>query len=117
MYSANRFVIFYSHHGSFEPLRVLSPTVLASLTSLKIVLNESSCHQPTDSMEYPPSCCFDLEHGWSDDFGMGLQVSDYKSSCLSELHPHISFVEHMEGYSCIRVLESNPVNSEMLDAS
>lgn len=41
LYSANRFVIFYSHHGSFDHLRALSPTSLASLTSLKIVLNES----------------------------------------------------------------------------
>src|SRR5690242_19652636 len=38
LYSANRFVIFYSHHGSFDHLRALSPTSLASLTSLKIVL-------------------------------------------------------------------------------
>ncbi|KAK3934499.1 hypothetical protein QBC46DRAFT_462585 [Diplogelasinospora grovesii] len=57
LYSANRFVIFYSHQGSLEPLRALSPTSLASLTSLKIVLNESSCHQPTDSADYPPHCC------------------------------------------------------------
>jgi hypothetical protein len=41
LYSFNRFFIFYSHHGSFDRLRALSPTALASLTSLKIVLNES----------------------------------------------------------------------------
>lgn len=58
LYSANRFVIFYSHNGpGLGPLRALSPTALASLTSLKIVLNQSSCHQPTDSYEYHPSCC------------------------------------------------------------
>jgi hypothetical protein len=44
LYSANRFVIFFSHSGSLKPLRALSPTALASLTSLKIVLNESSCY-------------------------------------------------------------------------
>ncbi|KAK4234586.1 hypothetical protein C8A03DRAFT_37632 [Achaetomium macrosporum] len=44
LYSANRFVIFYSHlGGSFDRLRALSPTSLASLTSLKIVLNETCC--------------------------------------------------------------------------
>jgi hypothetical protein len=53
LYSANRFVIFYTRPGSLTPLRALSPTTLASLTSLKIVLNESSCHQPTDSHNYP----------------------------------------------------------------
>ncbi|KAK4129110.1 hypothetical protein N657DRAFT_630073 [Parathielavia appendiculata] len=61
LYSANRFVIFYSHHGSLrlKTLRAPSPTALASMTSLNIVLNESSCHQPTDSHNYPPSryCC------------------------------------------------------------
>ncbi|KAK4097660.1 hypothetical protein N658DRAFT_569172 [Parathielavia hyrcaniae] len=61
LYSANRFVIFYSpaHNGSLglKPLRALSPAALASLTSLKIVLNGSSCHQPTDSHNYPPGCC------------------------------------------------------------
>jgi hypothetical protein len=49
LYSANRFVIFYSRQGSLEPLRALSATSLAALTSLKLVLRESSCHQPTDS--------------------------------------------------------------------
>ncbi|KAK4132153.1 hypothetical protein BT67DRAFT_451231 [Trichocladium antarcticum] len=57
LYSANRFVIFYSTQGSLEPLRALSQTALAALTSLKIILNESSCHHPTDSRGYPPSCC------------------------------------------------------------
>ncbi len=57
LYSANRFVIFYSHHGSLNPLRALSPTALSSLTSLKIVLNQSSCHSPIDSNNYPPPCC------------------------------------------------------------
>lgn len=56
LYSANRFVIFYSQ-GSFDHLRALSPTSLASLTSLKIVLNES-CHELTIS-SYPPYCWCD----------------------------------------------------------
>jgi hypothetical protein len=57
LYSANRFVIFYSSEGSLAPLHALSPTSLASLTSLKVVLRESSCHQPIESWNYPPWCC------------------------------------------------------------
>ncbi len=57
LYSANRFVIFYSHHGSLSPLHALSPATIASLISLKIVLNQSSCHHPIDSYNYPPPCC------------------------------------------------------------
>ncbi|KAL2024325.1 hypothetical protein VTK56DRAFT_8807 [Thermocarpiscus australiensis] len=71
LYSANRFVVFYSHQGSLlEPLRALSPTSLASLTSLEIVLNESSCHQPTDSAFSPPSCCCDGREyePWADSY-------------------------------------------------
>ena len=63
LYSANRFIC-YSAHGSLQPLRALLPTSLASLTSLKIVLNESSCHQPVDSVDYPFGCCWDsLDQG------------------------------------------------------
>lgn len=58
LYSANRFVIFYSRQGSFKHLRALSPTSLASLTSLKIVLNES-CHESTNPPYYPPYCWCD----------------------------------------------------------
>lgn len=57
LYSANRFIVFYSHQGSLEPLRALSPVALASLTWLKIVLNETSCHQRIDPRDYPPTCC------------------------------------------------------------
>jgi len=78
LYSANRFVIFYSNHGSLKPLRALSSTALASLTSLKIVLNESSCHQPTDSHNYPPSCCYCRERKWAD-----------ASYCASKYHPTV----------------------------
>ncbi|KAH6651274.1 hypothetical protein F5144DRAFT_558960 [Chaetomium tenue] len=58
LYSANRFVIFYSPQESFERLRALSPTALASLTSLKIILNQS-CHEPIDPPRFPPYCWCD----------------------------------------------------------
>ncbi|KAK3292965.1 uncharacterized protein B0H64DRAFT_425758 [Chaetomium fimeti] len=61
----HRFVIFYSSQGSLGPLRALSPTSLASLTSLKIVLNESSCHDPTDMWQRAPYCCSDGGDGGS----------------------------------------------------
>ncbi len=71
LYSANRFIIYYytlphpvqqenvpvAYPGSLKPLHALSPTALASLTSLKIVLNECSCHHLAVSAEYPPRCC------------------------------------------------------------
>ncbi|KAK3903267.1 hypothetical protein C8A05DRAFT_43477 [Staphylotrichum tortipilum] len=59
LYSANRFVIVYARQRSLVPLRALSPTALASLATLKIVLNESACHRPMDSIHYPPPCCHD----------------------------------------------------------
>lgn len=58
LYSANQFVI-HAYEASVEPLRSLSPTAIASLTSLKIVLNECSCHYPINSSQYPPVCCCD----------------------------------------------------------
>ncbi|KAK4155757.1 hypothetical protein C8A00DRAFT_41682 [Chaetomidium leptoderma] len=64
LYSANRFVISYLYQGSLglEPLCTLSPTSLASLTSLKVVLNESSCHLPIDSSSYPPGASPDRKY-------------------------------------------------------
>ncbi|KAK3898480.1 hypothetical protein C8A05DRAFT_37929, partial [Staphylotrichum tortipilum] len=57
LYSANRFVIFYSsRHDSFKRLRALSPTSIASLTNLKIVLNES-CPEPTDPSSHSHCWC------------------------------------------------------------
>lgn len=67
LYSANRFVIFVSshvwswapHRGSLAPLHALSPTAVASLTNLKIVLSESSCHRRVGSRSSPNYCCRD----------------------------------------------------------
>ncbi|KAH6853241.1 hypothetical protein B0I37DRAFT_387838 [Chaetomium sp. MPI-CAGE-AT-0009] len=57
LYSANRFILFYTRKRTLQPLRALSPTSIAALTNLKIVLNESSCHEPVDARDYPPTCC------------------------------------------------------------
>lgn len=45
LYSANRFNIRYWDKRSLEPLRNLTPRSLSNLTHLKIILNESSCHE------------------------------------------------------------------------
>ncbi|KAK3302857.1 uncharacterized protein B0T15DRAFT_486437 [Chaetomium strumarium] len=65
LYSANQFVIFYSHEAALGPLHALSSTAVSSLTSLKIGLNECSCHHRVDSHNFPPPCCYgdvDVEH-------------------------------------------------------
>jgi hypothetical protein len=48
LYSANRFFIRYTHAGSLGPLRALTAPSLASLTHLKIVLNQAPCYHPSD---------------------------------------------------------------------
>lgn len=45
LYSANRFVVHYMNLGSLEPLLALTAPALSSLTALKIVLNQASCHR------------------------------------------------------------------------
>ncbi|KAK3899108.1 hypothetical protein C8A05DRAFT_18410 [Staphylotrichum tortipilum] len=44
LYSTNHFVIHYNGLGSLAPLHALTATALSFLSSLKIVLNEASCH-------------------------------------------------------------------------
>lgn len=50
LYSSNRFILHYSHTNpaSLEPLRALRPSTLAALASLSVVLNQASCHHPTN---------------------------------------------------------------------
>jgi len=62
LYSANRFVIFYSHPGSFDHLRALSPTSLACLASLKIVLNESCGESTCTNPAYHALSCWCDSH-------------------------------------------------------
>ncbi|KAK4154074.1 hypothetical protein C8A00DRAFT_43123 [Chaetomidium leptoderma] len=58
LYSANRFVLYYSHGDptSLRPLRALTATSLRSLSNLKIILNQASCHQRI-TYEYEQNCC------------------------------------------------------------
>ncbi|KAK3902915.1 hypothetical protein C8A05DRAFT_43774 [Staphylotrichum tortipilum] len=44
LYSANRFVVHYTGAGTLAPLLSLTAPALSSLGSLKIVLNQASCH-------------------------------------------------------------------------
>lgn len=68
MYSANRFFIHYTHPGSLGPLRSLTPASLASLTHLKIVLNQASRHHPDEFSCYVGFCCL---HGRPDKYHYG----------------------------------------------
>ncbi|KAK3298540.1 uncharacterized protein B0H64DRAFT_77786 [Chaetomium fimeti] len=54
--STNRFFIYYSGPGSLKPLHALTPTSLASLGHLKVILNQASCHQPSSEW-YGYWCC------------------------------------------------------------
>ncbi|KAK3293678.1 uncharacterized protein B0H64DRAFT_405252 [Chaetomium fimeti] len=65
LYSANRFILHYAHAGPgfpepsdpLRPLRALTPTALASLTNLTIVLNQASCHHDFSHGGYYSLCC------------------------------------------------------------
>lgn len=52
LYSSNRLNIRYWDKRSLEPLRNLTPRSLSNLTYLKIILNESSCHERHESEAY-----------------------------------------------------------------
>ncbi|KAH6623809.1 hypothetical protein F5144DRAFT_372159 [Chaetomium tenue] len=56
LFSSNRFVIHYRNKRSLQPLRNVTPPSLASLTSLKIVLNQTSCHHRREA-EALGKCC------------------------------------------------------------
>jgi hypothetical protein len=61
LYSANHFILDYSQSASFAPLYALTAQSLRSLASLKVILNQSSCHQPWDVGHR--TCC---RHGHED---------------------------------------------------
>ncbi len=57
LYSANWFIIRYQPRRTLAPLCDLTPHALAHLTHLKVVLNESSCHQDKGICDGEPGCC------------------------------------------------------------
>lgn len=61
LYATNRFSIRFSERQSLEPLRNLRPPTCASLTYLKVILAESSCHFTTRTSNadwvYGEPCC------------------------------------------------------------
>jgi hypothetical protein len=59
LYSSNRFFIYYSGPGSLKPLHALTPTALASLARLKVIVNQASCH---DLASYRDGywCCYNF---------------------------------------------------------
>ncbi len=59
LFSANQFVIHYRHGAqrSLQPLRNLTASSLAALASLKIVLNQSSCHHRQPDGDGLGTCC------------------------------------------------------------
>ncbi|KAH6621031.1 hypothetical protein B0J18DRAFT_368540 [Chaetomium sp. MPI-SDFR-AT-0129] len=68
IYSGNLFVLRYNPADPepLRPLHALTPTALASLTSLSIILNQASCHQHCGHADYG-FCCVDGrdDDGWS----------------------------------------------------
>ncbi|KAH6853246.1 hypothetical protein B0I37DRAFT_358837 [Chaetomium sp. MPI-CAGE-AT-0009] len=69
LYSANRFILHYSHARPglpeppepLMPLHALTATSLASLTSLTIILNQASCHQDFDHGGWDSCCCLERD--------------------------------------------------------
>ncbi|KAH6846955.1 hypothetical protein B0I37DRAFT_373964 [Chaetomium sp. MPI-CAGE-AT-0009] len=62
LYSENWFIIHYQPRRSLSSLRALTPHALASLTNLKIVLNQAACHAPNSGDWGDGACC---ERVWS----------------------------------------------------
>ncbi len=57
LYSANLFTIRYQPRRSLASLRALTPPALAHLATLRIVLNQVSCHDQKDGHEGYGDCC------------------------------------------------------------
>ncbi|KAH6612961.1 hypothetical protein B0J18DRAFT_447421 [Chaetomium sp. MPI-SDFR-AT-0129] len=62
LYSANFFVLHFGDTRSFAPLYALSPLALSSLTGLKVVLHQTSCHQRVRDWGHC-DCCVDIRLG------------------------------------------------------
>lgn len=76
LYSTNFFELKYSSARSLRPLRNLRGASLSSLTELKIVLNEVSCHDDLGLGR----CC--------DDDGIGFPAAGPSTLCREHRHCH-----------------------------
>ncbi|KAK3295062.1 uncharacterized protein B0H64DRAFT_402507 [Chaetomium fimeti] len=61
LYSANRFILYYTNPGSLQPLFALTPMALSSLASLKVVLNQASCHQRIQNHDGRDCCLYQCD--------------------------------------------------------
>ncbi len=57
LYSTNFFTIRYQPRRSLASLRALTPPALAHLATLRVVLNQASCHDQKDGHEGDGNCC------------------------------------------------------------
>jgi hypothetical protein len=56
LYSSHWFLLRYHAAQSLAPLRALSPASVASLTNLRVILNECSCHAVGNDEGYVDCC-------------------------------------------------------------
>lgn len=57
LYSANWFLAHYQSQQSLASLRALTPYAVAHLTHLRVVLNQTTCHQAQADDEARAACC------------------------------------------------------------
>lgn len=57
LYSSHWFLFRYQPAKSLAPLRSLSPASIASLTNLRVILNQGSCHAIENGTEGGGGCC------------------------------------------------------------
>lgn len=88
LYSENRFIVRYQPFRTLSSLRALSPHALASLTDLKIVLNQASCHAQGSENGGYGYCC---GRGRANDSEDQWKVGDpgLLRGCLSSNHEYI----------------------------
>lgn len=81
LYSTHWFIIHHRTRQTLQPLRALTPHALASLTSLKIVLNQTSCHQQQHGHEGDGGCCSIISAQGSDPAARAIGFTS-NSCCL-----------------------------------
>lgn len=101
LYSANRFMVRYQPWRSLAPLRALTPRILAHLADLKIILNQTSCHEQETEQASGACCgggttksaapCGIVEHVYDHD--IPLDKSDLAAETLfAEWHATVAYL-------------------------